>query len=204
MKHHMWMLVQEGRLHLSPITPNPQRILDVGTGCGVWAMQIADLYPSAEVIGTDISPVQPDWVPPNLHFEVDDLEQEWLYGADRFDLVHMRFMFMSVRDWPAALAQAYNALKPGGYLELSELALDPGPASPEYAPAPTIAQWFVIQGAAMGRMGVDMRIAARFRSLLLDAGFEAVVERVEDVPWGTWPTNRRLKAIGFWHVGMCS
>lgn len=26
----------------------------------------ADEYPEAEVIGTDISPIQPSWVPPNL------------------------------------------------------------------------------------------------------------------------------------------
>jgi hypothetical protein len=26
----------------------------------------ADEYPNAEVIGTDISPIQPSWVPPNL------------------------------------------------------------------------------------------------------------------------------------------
>jgi hypothetical protein len=26
----------------------------------------ADTHPGAEVIGTDISPIQPEWVPPNL------------------------------------------------------------------------------------------------------------------------------------------
>lgn len=26
----------------------------------------ADTYPNCEVIGTDISPIQPGWVPPNL------------------------------------------------------------------------------------------------------------------------------------------
>ena len=26
----------------------------------------ADEYPNTEVIGTDISPIQPTWVPPNL------------------------------------------------------------------------------------------------------------------------------------------
>lgn len=30
------------------------------------ASDFADEYPDAEVIGTDISPIQPGWVPPNL------------------------------------------------------------------------------------------------------------------------------------------
>ena len=43
----------DGKLHLAPIK-NPHRILDIGTGTGIWAIDMADLYPSAEVIGTDI------------------------------------------------------------------------------------------------------------------------------------------------------
>lgn len=33
---------------------------------GLWAVDFADDNPNVEVIGTDISPVQPQWVPPNL------------------------------------------------------------------------------------------------------------------------------------------
>jgi hypothetical protein len=42
-----------------------QRILDVGTGSGIWTIDMADQYPMAEVVGTDLSPIQPSWVPPN-------------------------------------------------------------------------------------------------------------------------------------------
>jgi methylase of polypeptide subunit release factors len=37
MKHHISMLISEGQLHLAPIGPNPQLILDVGTGTGMIA-----------------------------------------------------------------------------------------------------------------------------------------------------------------------
>lgn len=40
-KHHMWTLVLEGNLHLAPVE-NLQKILDVGTGSGIWAMQAGE------------------------------------------------------------------------------------------------------------------------------------------------------------------
>lgn len=35
MKHHFTLLITEGRLHLAPIGPSPETILDVGTGTGM-------------------------------------------------------------------------------------------------------------------------------------------------------------------------
>jgi hypothetical protein len=40
---------------------------------------MADKYPSAEVVGTDLSPIQPRWVPPNCKFEVDDAGEKWTF-----------------------------------------------------------------------------------------------------------------------------
>jgi cyclopropane fatty-acyl-phospholipid synthase-like methyltransferase len=70
------------RLHLAPIS-SPHRILDVGTGTGIWAIDAADKYPSADVVGTDLSPIQPSWVPPNCRFEVDDAERRWIFADVR-------------------------------------------------------------------------------------------------------------------------
>lgn len=67
-EHHNQGL-QLNALHLAPIG-TPQRILDVGTGTGIWAIDMADQYPSADVLGIDLSPVQTTWVPPNVRFEV--------------------------------------------------------------------------------------------------------------------------------------
>jgi hypothetical protein len=47
-------------------------------------------------------------VPPNLTFEVDDLETDWLFRPGTYDLVHARFMFLAIKDYPAMLAQAYK------------------------------------------------------------------------------------------------
>ena len=71
----------KGRLHQAPIGDNPQKILDLGTGTGIWAFDMAYAYPRAEILGIDLSPIQPGWVPPNCKFEVDDMELDWSYPS---------------------------------------------------------------------------------------------------------------------------
>lgn len=66
LKHHVITLLCGGNLHLAPLS-KPTRILDVGTGTGIWAMEMADQYPESTVIGTDLSPVQPSWYEATLY-----------------------------------------------------------------------------------------------------------------------------------------
>jgi ribosomal protein L11 methylase PrmA len=50
--HHMYLMTLEGKLHLAPLE-NPQNILDVGTGTGIWAMYVPFAFlfnlPSASI-----------------------------------------------------------------------------------------------------------------------------------------------------------
>lgn len=91
-----------------PVTENPQKILDLGTGTGIWAIDAGEKWPSAEVIGTDLSPIQPRWVPPNVMFQVDDAESEWTWGEEVFDIIHIRHLSGSIRDWDGLIQQCYR------------------------------------------------------------------------------------------------
>lgn len=71
--HEVFRLAWNDHLHEAPIN-GPHRILDVGTGTGIWAVDMAEKYPMAEVIGTDLSPIQPIWVPPNWCVGSSELE----------------------------------------------------------------------------------------------------------------------------------
>lgn len=42
--HHMYLLTLDRKLHLAPLV-NPQRILDAGTGTGIWAIDMAGALP---------------------------------------------------------------------------------------------------------------------------------------------------------------
>lgn len=62
-----------GNLFFAPIQrSSPRRILDIATGTGEWAIQMGDKFPQAQVIATDLSPIQPGEVPPNVNFYVED------------------------------------------------------------------------------------------------------------------------------------
>jgi len=59
--HHVYSLVMDGELFLSPLGSDPKKILDLGTGTGIWAINVADRYPHCQVLGNDLSPIQPAW-----------------------------------------------------------------------------------------------------------------------------------------------
>ena len=59
--YNMLKIAMNHKLYNAPIGTSPKRILDVGTGTGIWAIEVADELPDAEIIGTDLSPTQPTW-----------------------------------------------------------------------------------------------------------------------------------------------
>ncbi|KAL7620130.1 hypothetical protein AAE478_009123 [Parahypoxylon ruwenzoriense] len=118
--HHVSTLLQDGKLYLAPIDQNVQKVLDVGCGTGIWAIDFADQFPGTEVIGVDISAQQTQWIPPNLRFEVDDITQPWTYKENSFDYIHMRWLVGAIQDWPGLYREVYMTLKPGGWFENKE------------------------------------------------------------------------------------
>jgi SAM-dependent methyltransferase len=196
MYHHIITLRCNGELHLAPIGPNPQRMLDLGTGTGIWAIDMGDKYPSAEIIGNDISPIQPSLVPPNVRFEIDDMEKTWVY-ANKFDYIHCRAMAGSLRDWPKLLRQAYQFTKPGGYVEFQDFDLGwyaaPGG---EFEKGCPIDEWIMKIGEGLRKFGLDPSPGANLKTWVEEAGFVNVKERPLPIPTGTWPKDQRMKEIG--------
>ncbi|RFU72541.1 benzoate 4-monooxygenase cytochrome p450 [Trichoderma arundinaceum] len=61
-------------LYFAPLSQAkpPQLILDLVTGVGDWAIEMGDLFPSFDVIVTDLSPIKTDMMPPSVNFYVED------------------------------------------------------------------------------------------------------------------------------------
>ncbi|UKZ75928.1 hypothetical protein TrVFT333_003624 [Trichoderma virens FT-333] len=119
--HALFLQLMGGHLFYANIGGHPQKIIDIGTGIGIWPIDVADQHPSASVIGTDLSPIQPSWVPINVRMFIEDSEEpEWLHGSE-FDLVHFRQMTDVLRDLKGLLTKIYPHVKNGGWVEFHEL-----------------------------------------------------------------------------------
>jgi ubiquinone/menaquinone biosynthesis C-methylase UbiE len=66
-------------------------VVDVGTGSGLWAMEVAKEYPNSRVIGTDISAIQPTVnVPSNCEFRLENALDGLKFDDGSVDLLHSR------------------------------------------------------------------------------------------------------------------
>lgn len=193
-EHHNQGL-QLGALHLAPLH-TPQEILDLGTGSGIWAIDMADKYPSAVIIGTDLSPVQPTLVPPNVRFEVDDFEEEWTFGRDRFDLVHARFLMSSVSDYPKLYKQAFDAIKPGGFLEISDIECGTFSDDDTLPSDTATVKWWRLMEEAAAKAGRPAPKAEQYKKWMEEVGFVDVEERILKRPTNDWPKDPKMKEIG--------
>lgn len=52
-----------------------------------------------------------DRVPPNCHFEIDDVEEQFTYHQ-KFDFIHSRDFLFSIKDWPRLVGQCYESVIP--------------------------------------------------------------------------------------------
>ncbi|KAK2016004.1 methyltransferase domain-containing protein [Colletotrichum eremochloae] len=201
LQHNIVIRSCGGRLGTAPPNApgaNVGRVLDLGTGSGIWAMDFGDEHPEADVLGVDLSPSQPEFVPPNVKFEIDDVEEPWTYSIP-FDYIHSRGMTSSISNWDDYLQQAYNHLSPGGYLELIEI--DPKPSCdddslPEDSPLVKSVKMLEEAATIFGRPFVDIQ---NLKDKMVHTGFEDV--HIQRFKWPTngWPKDRHYKEIGIWN-----
>ena len=167
---------------------NPRAILDVGTGTGRWAREVATVFPTANVLGLDINPPQVDEQaeaggeelrPPNYAFVPGNVLEGLPFADGSFDFVHMRLLVLALphNRWPFVVNELIRVTRPGGWVESVEVIED-------QQGGPAVDQIMAWVSAMLGRRGIDITDGSRVEALLQAQGLVNVVSRRVEVPIG--------------------
>ncbi|KAF3798444.1 Secondary metabolism regulator LAE1 [Colletotrichum gloeosporioides] len=192
LQHHIWLITLNGELACNPEKHKAKRVMDMGTGTGVWAIDFADAYPGSEVIGVDLSAIQPEY------FEIDDLEKDWKWKRP-FDFIFCRAMAGSFFDFPSIIRKAFDNLNPGGWFEMQDLELPMSCNDGTITTDSALWRWHVAVFEAARSIGRPLDYAPKCIPDLLRAGFVDIRRRTARWPFNTWPQHPKLKEIGRWH-----
>ena len=151
-------------------------------------------------------------VPPNLTFEIDDIEKEWTWSR-KFDYIFCRMMAGSFANVSRVLKQAYeylppflplfylslpkpSNLEPGGYFEIQDNAFPIRCDDSSLTPDSALYRWsnFIIEASIKFQRPIN--VAQTYASLMREVGFENVVESQFKWPQNRWPRDRKHKEIG--------
>jgi len=187
-QHYMLRYALRGN-YLAPIS-QPRDILDVGSGSGRWALDMALTFPHANVVGLDLVPPPADMTtgggsagdarPANYAFVPGNVLEALPFGNATFDYTHQRLLFAAIPRprWPQVAAELVRVTRPHGWVELVEGNVGAGAASP----AEQIFTQWALTVTAMRQ--IDLQIGPHLPTFLRDAGFTNVDVREVQIPIG--------------------
>ena len=202
-QHYMLRFALRG-LYAVPLQ-QPGSILDVGTGTGRWAMDIAQLFPRANVCGVDVNPPPADEQalsgvdvrPANYTFVPGNVLEGLPFSDGQFDFAHMRLLFTAIPGdrWPLAIRELARVTRPGGWVESVETTgLHNG------GPHVDLMMSWIAQMSA--RRHVDLMNGSRVAEFARAAGLRNVAASVVNVPTGVWG-NRLGNMVATDFIGVC-
>jgi ubiquinone/menaquinone biosynthesis C-methylase UbiE len=187
-QHYMLRYALHGN-YGAPIS-DPKSILDVGTGTGRWAREMAQIFPKANVVGVDVNVPPADSLaeegkgdvrPPNYTFVQANLFEGLPFTDGSFDFVHMRLLIMAIpyEQWPQVISELVRVTRPGGWVESIETTIlqQAGPAMSQ------IIDWST---TVLAGRGVNLLDGENMDTLLQAAGLEQVSTRPILLPCGDY------------------
>ncbi|KAJ4010932.1 hypothetical protein NW758_015221 [Fusarium oxysporum] len=175
-----------------------RRVLDIGTASGRWALDFADEHPGVEVTSIDLTPLAPNYVPPNLCFQVVKSLDLQTFKKSSQDFVHLRELKGRINNWVEFAREIFDVLKPGGVAEFHERTIE-FKAKAELPEDSFMKEWgdlFRKAGAERGAR-FDVIESGILLSSLRAAGFSDIKEYTYDVPIEHWQKQGEIGRLAW-------
>ncbi|KAF4125106.1 hypothetical protein GMORB2_3945 [Geosmithia morbida] len=214
--HKVFLVARDGLgLDYALRKDRPVKILDVGTGTGIWSIHVSEHYQHTEVMAVDLNQVQPHLIPAGMRTMQFDIEEpSWDGLMSNCDLVHIRLLYGSIQTnlWPQVYRNVFGPqhtwlthidrrLAPGtGFVEHTEIDWTPRWESSGDIPNPSaIQEWSELYLQGMDRVNKSARVAPQWTVRMLeDAGFVDVREETIRCYVCPWSSDRQEREIARW------
>ncbi|PYI03762.1 hypothetical protein BO78DRAFT_431819 [Aspergillus sclerotiicarbonarius CBS 121057] len=127
-QHRMFLkLVKDNILDPSISKDGLKAVADIGAGTGIWLQDVEKLFAKDSIpylhgfdISNDHFPERSETLELSVHNALDEFPPEHI---NRYDLVHVRFFIVSIREdqYAQAIKNLLSLIKPGGYLQWEEI-----------------------------------------------------------------------------------
>lgn len=186
-QHYMMRYALRGN-YAAPLGRDPGSILDVGSGTGRWAIEMAQLFPRAAVVGVDVTPPARDdesatgeTLANNYKFVAGNVLERLPFDDGAFDFTHQRYMIGAIprESWPRAITELARVTRPGGWVEVVEADTSRGGGA-------ALQQADAWVAAVLARRNLDIHLARQLGPWLEQAGLSEVTVRQVDLPLGAY------------------
>ncbi|RKP10543.1 S-adenosyl-L-methionine-dependent methyltransferase [Thamnocephalis sphaerospora] len=181
LQHYAIQQVTQKRYH-APLT-SPKRAIDIGTGSGVWMMEMATDFPSCEFLGVDIAPLQPTTIlPRNCRFEMANALEGLPHADGYFDYVRHSLLVTAVpkEKWQTYVNECARICASGGWVEMVETNCK------TYGGGPVWNQMGKVSAVAFQARGLSPETTEHLDELMRVAGLVDVAVKEFKIPVGSW------------------
>ncbi|KAK5992826.1 Secondary metabolism regulator LAE1 [Cladobotryum mycophilum] len=202
--HKFFLVAREDKIFSFPLQKETRpRIMDLGTGTGIWAINVAeDFVKDAEIMAVDLNQIQPALIPRNVTTIQFDLEDTpWDPLLKNCDLIHMRLLLGSIQSdkWPDVYSKMFEHLEPGGYMEQLEVDWTPRWEGDDVPVESAMREWADLFLRAMDRFNRSARVSTENTKRMVEAaGFTDFQETTVRCYVNPWSPDRHMREVARW------
>jgi SAM-dependent methyltransferase len=172
-----------GNHYVAPLSPPLQTILDVGTGTGIWASEMARLFPTTTVVGIDLAATsfqQPSQ--DNCLLRTGNVLTGLPFPDRFFSFTHQRLLVAGIpgAKWPGVIRELVRVTREQGWIELVEI------DNQMEGAGPATAKMQEFMNTISQSLGFDWEVIRHLGDLLRQERLQRVEMQPIRIPVGKW------------------